>query len=354
MLPRNGFPELFTLWTMPKQVPFVRSSYLQAYVFALRAQGVDPDPVLRASGLPTGLAFQPDCVVAGVPLHSFIRAATRLAPPGEISMIAGLHHAQAHRNPFSVALHMAVTLGDAIRMHNENVGHFSPGNRFDLARQATGVRWFKKGRSPQAESEIFCVANLIGHVGSVIGERWRPSSVEVSTAEPGTLRALRSLGDVDIRQVAESTAVEIPQAHFSAHVACTGERRACGGSDLGTFDPNTLDFAESLRLVMLGYARVGSLTLDSVTQAAGVSRRTLQRWLRNRGLTYSELADRVRFEIASDMLRHHKEVSVTRIGYELGFSDPGSFSRAFRRFTGVAPAEFRRRSMWSYVGARVS
>jgi len=335
---------------MPEQVPFLRSSYLEAYVFALRARGVDPDPLLAACEMPIGLASQTDCVVAGVPLHRFIYRATRHARPGEISMVAGLHHARARSNPFSVDLHTACTLGDAIRMHNKNVAHFSPGNRFGLSRQADQIRWFKKGRSPQAESEIFCVATLIGHVRLVMGERWLPSSVDVSKAAPETLRAQPLLGGVEVRLVAETTAVGIPHEQLSTRVVCTRDRSA--RDTIGPFDPDALDFAESLRLVMRGYARVGSLTLDSATQAAGISRRTLQRWLRNHGMTYSELADRVRFEIASDMLRHHTQVSVTRIGYELGFSDPGSFSRAFRRFAGVAPVEYRRQQSIEYIDGR--
>jgi AraC-like DNA-binding protein len=184
-----------------------------------------------------------------------------------------------------------------------------------------------------------------------MGERWLPSSVDVSEAAPETLRAQPLLGEVEIRQVTEITAVGIPHEQLSARVACTDGRRAGEGGTIGAFDPDSLDFAESLRLVMRGYARVGSLTLDRATQAAGVSRRTLQRWLRNHGMTYSELADRVRFEIASDMLRHHTQVSVTRIGYELGFSDPGSFSRAFRRFAGVAPVEYRRQATCAAAGS---
>lgn len=261
-------------------------------------------------------------------------------------MAAGLHHAQARSNPFSVDLHTVPTLADAIRMHNENVARFSPGNRFGLSRQADQIRWFKKGRSPQAESEIFCVATLIGHVRLVMGERWLPSSVDVSKAAPETLRAQPLLGGVEVRLVAETAAVRIPHEQLSTRVVCTRDRSPSPGDTIGPFDPHALDFAESLRLVMRGYARAGSLTLDSAAQAAGVSRRTLQRWLRNHGMTYSELADRVRFEIASDMLRQRTQVSVTRIGYELGFSDPGSFSRAFRRFAGVTPVEHRRQATY--------
>jgi AraC-like DNA-binding protein len=48
-----------------------------------------------------------------------------------------------------------------------------------------------------------------------------------------------------------------------------------------------------------------------------------------------------RIERAKELLRQ-PDLSVTRIGLDVGFSDTGSFSAAFRRETGVTPTDFRR------------
>ena len=72
-----------------------------------------------------------------------------------------------------------------------------------------------------------------------------------------------------------------------------------------------------------------------------MSQRTLQRRLAEYDLTFSDLADQVRYDIAREMLAEASGLSITEIGFQLGYDDPGSFTRAFRRFAGMTPSSFR-------------
>ena len=45
------------------------------------------------------------------------------------------------------------------------------------------------------------------------------------------------------------------------------------------------------------------------------------------------------------LLTSASDMSVTEIGFELGYRDPGSFSRAFRRSAGLSPTDFRRQQL---------
>jgi len=84
----------------------------------------------------------------------------------------------------------------------------------------------------------------------------------------------------------------------------------------------------------------GYPTIERAARALDCSPRTLQRRLHEEGLTYGELVDRVRADAArrlmEDPSRHLYEVASA-----LGFADPSSFSRFFRRMTGVAPRQYR-------------
>ena len=93
--------------------------------------------------------------------------------------------------------------------------------------------------------------------------------------------------------------------------------------------------------MLKSYVRVGATGIDSVARAAGLSRRTLQRRLEDAGITYSAVLDQARFEVARSMLIDSPETGITEISYEVGYQDPGSFSRAFRRLTGVTPRSYR-------------
>ena len=69
---------------------------------------------------------------------------------------------------------------------------------------------------------------------------------------------------------------------------------------------------------------------------------TLRRRLHEDGTSYQAIKDQLRRDIAIGHLSHSKR-STMDIGLELGFSERSAFHRAFKKWTGAAPGEFRRR-----------
>ncbi|MCU0235235.1 MAG: AraC family transcriptional regulator [Thermoanaerobaculales bacterium] len=87
----------------------------------------------------------------------------------------------------------------------------------------------------------------------------------------------------------------------------------------------------------------GSVSAAALAASLHMSRRTLQRRLRAEGVTFSEVLDRTRRELAERFIRDH-ELTLSEITFLLGFSEQSSFSRSFRRWTGLPPAAFRSRT----------
>ena len=79
---------------------------------------------------------------------------------------------------------------------------------------------------------------------------------------------------------------------------------------------------------------------QQIADAMHVSNRTLQRKLKDEGTSFMDLLQDTRLQLARKYLRQPNR-SVVETSYLLGFSEPSTFSRAFKRWTGVAPAEFR-------------
>lgn len=89
-------------------------------------------------------------------------------------------------------------------------------------------------------------------------------------------------------------------------------------------------------------APIESGLVDRVARALHMSVRTLQRKLVANGTTFREVSDEVRGRIAEGYLADPK-VSIAEVAFLLGFSEPSSFNRAFRRWTGESPGRWRRR-----------
>lgn len=69
---------------------------------------------------------------------------------------------------------------------------------------------------------------------------------------------------------------------------------------------------------------------------------TLRRRLHEEGTFYQSIKDQLRRDLAIGYLSHTKR-SAMDIGLELGFSERSAFHRAFKKWTGASPGEFRRR-----------
>lgn len=71
---------------------------------------------------------------------------------------------------------------------------------------------------------------------------------------------------------------------------------------------------------------------------------TLRRRLVDEGASYQDIKDKLRRDIAIDYLCHTSS-SVTDIACELGFSEASAFHRAFKKWTGANPGEYRQRML---------
>ena len=95
-----------------------------------------------------------------------------------------------------------------------------------------------------------------------------------------------------------------------------------------------------LKNVVAELIRLGDPTLPRAATRLQISARSLQRQLESVGITYSDLVDTTRYEIAKSLLGNTK-LDIAEVAATLGYRDPSSFSRAFTRWSGRGPREFR-------------
>ena len=114
---------------------------------------------------------------------------------------------------------------------------------------------------------------------------------------------------------------------------------ACAASAPGAGEPRVL--GDVVQQIVTRLLPDGSPEMRSVAELVGVTTRTLQRRLSAEGLTFVAIVAHARLEVARRMLDDPAR-KVIDVALDLGYSDPAHFTRAFSRWTGVTPRDFRR------------
>lgn len=118
--------------------------------------------------------------------------------------------------------------------------------------------------------------------------------------------------------------------------------RRCEQTSPGLQDKQTADNVHDEVLLFLDNTDGGSPpTLDVIAARMHASPRTLIRRLRNAGTNYQEIIDEIQKERARRLLLN-SDIRIYEVGNELGFQDPASFGRSFKRWFGKTPGSYRK------------
>lgn len=81
---------------------------------------------------------------------------------------------------------------------------------------------------------------------------------------------------------------------------------------------------------------------EAIARQMGVSERTLRRQLSDEGVTFRKILEDCRMRSAAHYLRRTGDIPLSEIALRLGYSDQSNFTRAFSRWSGLAPQAWRR------------
>ena len=101
-----------------------------------------------------------------------------------------------------------------------------------------------------------------------------------------------------------------------------------------------LSIEERVETAILQLLPSGHCSMDLVSKAVGIHRKTLQRNLRDEGTTYSAVLERKRQQTALQLLTE-TNIPINRIGQSCGYSSANAFNLAFKQWKGETPQSYR-------------
>jgi AraC-like DNA-binding protein len=107
--------------------------------------------------------------------------------------------------------------------------------------------------------------------------------------------------------------------------------------------PSPSDLVGRVREAIQAELGGGNPQLESIAKRLAMSPRTLQRRLKDEGVLFNDLLDALRFRAAKSYLAQ-RDIAGSEVAFLLGFAEQSSFNHAFKRWAGLTPTEYRRRS----------
>ena len=187
----------------------------------------------------------------------------------------------------------------------------------------------------QVELTWWILGMLIHLTRLFLGKDWQPSMMGVPSQGNGRKFASELLPETRFVAEPERAWIAIPRRKLGAPL-----RTLHGFSDREGPPEAPHGFVPSLRCALRNFLADGHPSVELGAWISGTSVRTLQRRLKASGLTYSEIVDEAKFLVATELLRDPAK-KIVDVAYDIGYSDPSHFARAFRRMSGASPRDYR-------------
>jgi AraC-like DNA-binding protein len=215
-----------------------------------------------------------------------------------------------------------------------------------------GYAIYQPGIEAVAQVQELAMACVLVLVRELAGVRLSPLRVQFAHAAPRDTSTHRRLFGSRLVFDAERTALVLPASVLDRRLP-TADRARLEQLEKTIAERAPGQFLNRVyRALRVQLARTAT-SGDETAQILEMHRRTFNRRLKAEGTTFQRVLDDVRFETARQLLEYSR-APLLEISGSLGFAEASAFSRAFKRWSGTTPAEWRERARAGALGARAA
>ncbi|MBW2293578.1 MAG: AraC family transcriptional regulator [Deltaproteobacteria bacterium] len=343
---RSGTPDQLT--ASSSALASVPSSWILHFGALLDEKGFPFEPVFRQCGIDPDLSAEDEDGVSLVQFASLVANGLRITGDSGLGLEYGRSGRISHFGILGYALLSARDLRQAIEFVSRYYENFDPviSFEFEIAGQyvcAKAVESIELGRFEifAHEATLACTA-AIARV--LLDQPIRPTRLTLCYPEPPHSLRYEAVFDCRPEFDAAHTCIEFERVHLDAPLKLSNQETA----ELCRAQCERWLHATKERGDLVAMVRQELLKtpgrfpkLDAVAAALGLSVRSLRRHLSEKSVSYQELLDEVRRNLAVDYLSNSL-LSVEQIAELVGYGEAANFRKAFRKWTGKAPSEFRK------------
>lgn len=324
-----------------------RSAVFVGFESLCRKNGLNPLALLRQCGIDPLVLRRPDLYVR------YARVAQVLTLAAELSgnFQFGLHLSQQREylvfGAFGLLLSQAESFPDLIKITQKYAHLHAQGIALTTVEQPREleVRYAVRLSEPVDLRQLVELGMGVVYraAKALFTESWAPRRVSLQRSLPVDPQVYEDFFQAPVLFAQGYNAFHVDRAILTMRPS---EQRAQLKTHLISqyidVSEHSQDVVAQCAAILQSILPTGEATLAAVAGLLGLHPRQLQKILQRRGSSFRQLLEQVRFQEAQQQLRYSR-LPITELALNLGYADETAFSRAFKRWSGCAPREWRRR-----------
>jgi len=170
-----------------------------------------------------------------------------------------------------------------------------------------------------------------------------PLKVELQRMEPECAQSFEDYFKCPIVFCVEQNVVHFAKAQIEKPLPTANHDMLIATDKIATdylAQLNRHDIVVQVKSKLIEQLSSGGVTQQSIADALHMSTRNMQRRLKGEGTSFKLVLEKTRKDLAEKYIRS-SSLSINEITFMLGFSEPANFTRAFKRWNGLPPSEYR-------------
>ena len=312
----------------------------------LHEHGFDPAEVFTSAGLDIGVLENPDNPVSFAALGRVVDAAARRTNCPHIGLILGERNSMSVLGLVGRMGQNSADVGTAIRNISAYLHVHDRGAVLTLtvSRGVATLGYAIYAGDVPGLPHLYdgAIAIICSIMRELCGARWNPHEVLIQRSAPRASAPYRKFFRAPVRFDADQTVLVFPASVLAQKLErADAALLRVASAEVRALDARAdVDLPQRLRRVLRALLTSGRGSRDEVARLVAMHRRTLNRRLAAHGTTFHVLAAEVRYEIARQLLRDTR-MPLAQIAATFDYADASAFTRAFRRWSGIAPSAWR-------------
>lgn len=323
-----------------RKAPLIQVSTMAPFVRAVTEAGLPAGALSASVGITSEMLNDPQSVAPAQSIYRFTELAAKELGEPNLGVKLGLDPAIMDWPVIAEAYSDSHVMVEFFTRFLLDAQKFTTNVAFRL-KIGSGVTWFERDRGfvpmePPAQIDAFALGLFVTLFRVALGDAWRSSDMVFKICDPEVAR-VPEIGNCNLLR---GDPRELSFSFPSEWLVLPIQRHPHAIPDRNAQKPPTEALIAAIRSNIRSNISDPAFGVPQLVSQMGFNRRDVQKYLRDRGSGLADLIEDERKQLACDLLERGAP-KLEDVAQALGYTDVSNFSRAFRRWTGVAPSRWR-------------